>query len=180
MFSWGGWTRERAHAGMKNGASWDPQRSCCVLRLPGALALGVGDHCALPLRAFGPSLELLCVFPSFSCHQLAVLCAFLFLFLAALGLSCHTWDLSLWSVGSVAVACRLSCSEACGILVPRPGIEPASPALEGGFLNTVPPGKSLCISYSFIYSITKCLWSAYSMPRVGIQQHQNKVPTLGR
>ena len=32
---------------------------------------------------------------------------------------------------------------ACGILVPRPGIEPASSALEGGFLTTGPPGKSL-------------------------------------
>ena len=30
----------------------------------------------------------------------------------------------------------------CGFLVPRPGIEPASPALEGRFLTTRPPGKS--------------------------------------
>ena len=29
---------------------------------------------------------------------------------------------------------------ACGILVPRPGIEPTSPALEGGFSATEPPG----------------------------------------
>ena len=28
------------------------------------------------------------------------------------------------------------------ILVPPPGIEPVSPALEGGFLTTEPPGKS--------------------------------------
>ena len=45
-------------------------------------------------------------------------------------------------VGSVVAAHRLSRPAAFGILVPRPGIEPASPALEGGFLNTVPPGKS--------------------------------------
>ena len=32
---------------------------------------------------------------------------------------------------------------ACGILFPRPGIEPASPALQDGFLTTGPPGKSL-------------------------------------
>ena len=37
----------------------------------------------------------------------------------------------------------LSCPVACGILVPQPGIEPASPALEGGFFTTGPPGKSL-------------------------------------
>ena len=38
--------------------------------------------------------------------------------------------------GSVVVARWLSCSAACGILVPQPGIEPASPALEGRFLTT--------------------------------------------
>ena len=31
---------------------------------------------------------------------------------------------------------------ACGILVPPPGMEPMSPALEGRFLTTGPPGKS--------------------------------------
>ena len=36
-----------------------------------------------------------------------------------------------------------SCGVPCGILVPRPGIEPTSPALEGGFLITGAPGKSL-------------------------------------
>ena len=33
--------------------------------------------------------------------------------------------------------------EACGILVPQPGIEPAPPALEDEVLTTEPPGKSL-------------------------------------
>ena len=41
------------------------------------------------------------------------------------------------------MARRLSCPAACGILVPRPGIEPASPALKGGFFTTGPPGKFL-------------------------------------
>ena len=107
---------------------------------------------------------------------------FLFLFLAALGLSCSMQDLccgmqdlslrcvgsslwhtgfsscgaqaperacsrarglcSLWHTGSLVEAHRLSCPMACGILVPQPGIEPASPALEGVFLTTGPPGKS--------------------------------------
>ena len=52
------------------------------------------------------------------------------------------WALSLRHVSSVVVACGLSCPEACGILVPLPGIEPMSPALEGGFFTTGPPGKS--------------------------------------
>ena len=77
------------------------------------------------------------------------------LFLAASGLSCSTqgpslphmgsgmWALSLQRVGfSLVAACGLGCPTACGILVPRPGIEPPSPALEGRFLTTGPPGKS--------------------------------------
>ena len=32
--------------------------------------------------------------------------------------------------------------EACGLLVPRLGIEPPPPALEGEVLTTGPPGKS--------------------------------------
>ena len=41
------------------------------------------------------------------------------------------------------VAHRLDCPAACGILVPQPGIETVSPALEGSFLTTGSPGKSL-------------------------------------
>ena len=75
------------------------------------------------------------------------------------------WLLLLWSTGSrctcsVVVACRLSscgpqalecrlssCGAQAQLLcsmwdLPRPGIEPMSPALAGGFLTTVPPGKS--------------------------------------
>ena len=41
--------------------------------------------------------------------------------------------------------------EACGILAPQPGIEPATPALEGEVLTTGPPGKSL------MYLLEQCL-----------------------
>ena len=54
-------------------------------------------------------------------------------------------------VGSFVGARALSCPEACGILVPRPRIEPASPALEGGFLPTGPPGK---FQYHCLLSLT--------------------------
>ena len=46
----------------------------------------------------------------------------------------------LWCMGSVLAALGLSCSEACGNLVP-PGIEPVSLALQGGFLTTGLPGN---------------------------------------
>ena len=41
----------------------------------------------------------------------------------------------------------LNCPAACGILVPQPGIEPMSPALEGGVLTTGPPGKSQYLGF---------------------------------
>ena len=40
------------------------------------------------------------------------------------------------------MALGLTCPAACGILVPLPEIKPVSPALEGGFFTTGPPGKS--------------------------------------
>ena len=45
----------------------------------------------------------------------------------------------------VLLSCGLwvHCSEACGILVARPEIEPMSPALQGRVLITGPTGKSL-------------------------------------
>ena len=43
--------------------------------------------------------------------------------------------------GSVVVAHELSRSVARGILVPQPGMKPVSPALQGRFLTTGPPGK---------------------------------------
>ena len=72
---------------------------------------------------------------------------YLFIYLAASALSCSTHlccvmrDLSLWHVDSVVAASGLSCSVAYGILVPWPGMEPVSLALEGGFLTTGPQGK---------------------------------------
>ena len=38
--------------------------------------------------------------------------------------------------------------EACGILVPWPGIRPTPPALESEVLTTGPPGKSLTIFFA--------------------------------
>ena len=42
------------------------------------------------------------------------------------------WDLSWQHADAVVVARGLGYSVACGILVPRAGIEPLSPALQGG------------------------------------------------
>ena len=40
------------------------------------------------------------------------------------------------------------------ILAPRPGIEPAPPALEGEVITTGPPGKSLHFSFLFFFFST--------------------------
>ena len=49
-------------------------------------------------------------------------------------------------------SCGARASLLCGMWdLPGPGLEPVSPALAGGFLTTVPPGKSLVVfSLSFV------------------------------
>ena len=54
----------------------------------------------------------------------------------------HTGSL-LGCTDSPAVTYWLSCSAACGILVPRPGIKTLLPAKLGGFLTTGPTGKDV-------------------------------------
>ena len=54
--------------------------------------------------------------------------------LVAPGSYCSSWTLQLWHGPSRPAA--------CGILVPRPGIEPMSPALQGRISTTGPWGKS--------------------------------------
>ena len=48
-------------------------------------------------------------------------------------------------------ACGLSCPMTCRILGPQPGTEYVYPALEGKFLTTGPPGKSL-------FFLSSCAW----------------------
>ena len=89
-------------------------------------------------------------------HVLGLLFFFLiYIYLAVFGL-----------MGSVVVACRLSCHTALGILIPSPGIEPASPALQGEFLTTGPPGKpslgfSACKTHSSFFQILIFFTSGY-------------------
>ena len=81
-------------------------------------------------------------------HWLVLFVHLFFTYFAASDLSCIMQCLSLRHTGfSLVAAHRLSCPTVCGILVPWPGIEPTSPALEGRFLTTGPPGKSLVLLY---------------------------------
>ena len=64
------------------------------------------------------------------------------------------WDLSLrHTAGSVVEMRGLSCSIACGVLVPWPGIKPMSPALEGGFLAAGPLEKSWTCTFPICMSL---------------------------
>ena len=60
--------------------------------------------------------------------------------------------------------------------LPGPGLEPMSPALAGGFLTTVPPGKSfswlLYCSWSKIQQ--NLLWSQCTLPEVHTSGAQGK------
>ena len=69
------------------------------------------------------------------------------LFVAACGILSSCGRGSPEHVGSAAVAHGLSCLAARGILVSRPGIEPASLALECRFLTTGPTGKFRYITF---------------------------------
>jgi len=52
-------------------------------------------------------------------------------------------------MGSVLAAHRFSCLEACGILAPLPGMEPASLALQGRFLTTREVPNNSFLTYIF-------------------------------
>ena len=54
---------------------------------------------------------------------------------------CNLWVLG--HEGPVVVAHGLRVPMACGTFVPQSGMEPMSPALEGRFLTTGAPGRSL-------------------------------------
>ena len=95
---------------------------------------------------------------------------FIYLFLAALGLHCCMWVFSscgewgllfvaahglLIAVASLVVVVDSRCTgfSSCGTRpwflrgmwnLPGPGLKPMFPALAGGFLTTVPPGKPYC------------------------------------
>ena len=63
---------------------------------------------------------------------------------------CGTWILWSWHAVSGMQGLQylwLSCSVACVILAAQPGIEPSSPALQGEFIATGPPEKSLFTSF---------------------------------
>ena len=76
------------------------------------------------------------------------------------GFSCCGLSADQCTQSSVVAACRLSCSVSCGISVHQPGIKPKSPALQGGFLTTGLPGKSLKLSFWDIQPTTH--WCVYA------------------
>ena len=71
----------------------------------------------------------------------------------ARGLLSHCGAWAPEHAGSVVAALGFSCPAACGSLVPGPGIEPTSPALEGRFLTTGPRGNSPMSCFLGIYKL---------------------------
>ena len=81
------------------------------------------------------------------------------LVLALWDLGCVTWNFLFRCMTSLIVVRGFSCSMAYGILVPQPGIEPTSPALQSEFLTTGPPGKSLFIFLLLILTVLCKFWT---------------------
>ena len=67
----------------------------------------------------------------------------IFIYLTAGGIFIAVCRLSTCACRLSSCEWRLSCPMVCGVLVPRPGIELTSPALQGRSLTTGPPGTSL-------------------------------------
>ena len=70
---------------------------------------------------------------------------YLFIYLAALGLSCNTWDLCCVIVILTLSSCGILdylLGRHMGFLVSWPGIKPLLPALQSRFLTAGPPGNS--------------------------------------
>ena len=73
---------------------------------------------------------------------------YLCIYLAILGLKVAAFGILVASFGIFVRG--FSYPEACGVLVPGPGITPVSPALEGGFWTTGLPGKSPYLTLDWI------------------------------
>ena len=93
---------------------------------------------------------------------------------------CGMWTLLLRRTSSVVVACGLSCPAACGILVPQPGIEPMSPALEDGFFTTGPPGKSLPVRRYFLHLFMRKGRTQPVLRPSSLQTHHEKLTQCHR
>ena len=65
-------------------------------------------------------------------------------------------------MGSVVASCELSCPKARGILVPPSGIEPASPALEGGFFFVFL--NFIYLLYFWLFWVFVAAWGTHVMP----------------
>ena len=106
--------------------------------------------CNYSLKYFSVALKSLsdnsmCDFGVGVCWLSFFVCLFYY-YLVVSGLSCGT-RIFVAARGLFLVARRLICPAAFGILVPPPGIQPASPALEAGFFTTGPPAKSLAFQF---------------------------------
>ena len=98
-------------------------------------ASGLSCSAASWLQCSSFSLVVVCGFSLCSCGTQAPGCMG--------SVVCGVQALLLRHASSAVLVHGLNCPAACGILVPRPGIESTSPELEGRFFTAGPLGKSL-------------------------------------
>ena len=108
---------------------------------------------------------------------------YLFVYLASLG----TWDLPVahrlywWHAGSLVAMGGLSCSLACGILVPQPRLKPVSPALRGRFLThwtTREVSETLMKSFHENKICGLSIWFTYLTPALSYGSRRENVTVL--
>ena len=85
-------------------------------------------------------------------------CYYLFIYLAASGLSWSMRDLLLWCRDSLVVARGLTCSTACRVLVPQPGVKPKFPTLQGRFFFFLPLSFFFFLSFWTLYLVLGSSW----------------------
>ena len=111
---------------------------------------------------------------------------YLFTWLHCILLAAHgTFVVSLQHTDPLVGVHGLSCSMACGILDPQPGIEPASAALQSGFLISGPPRKSpkqsleqriVGLQWSALLALPNSLWKAQAKAGTWWSRGWDEVP----
>ena len=81
----------------------------------------------------------------------------------------------MWHVGSLVVVHGLSSSAACGVLVLRPGIKHTVSVLEGGFLTTGPPAKSLGFFFFNGLDFSRPNWELATHRTLFTHRHQGDI-----
>ena len=126
------------------------------------------SSCALQLWRAGAAL--CCSVQASHCSGFSCCRAWALGMRASVVVACGLSSCGLWALEHRLSSCGTRAQLLCSMWdLPRPGIEPVSPALAGGFLTTVPPENSL-----FYYILMKSNYLSFLLCFVHIISYLNK------